>query len=225
MVIFDHVNKTVLAVANAEIGSQKSEVTEDELRRTYNAALERVDRLVERLQRGAVGLQLTDIDADRRSPVGLDYRSNFAREAFEAAVVKAKEYIHAGDVFQVVISQRLQTETRARPFDIYRALRVINPSPFMFYLDAGPVRLIGASPEIELPSGRWLAPGPVVRRRTKTPGWRRNSRPTPRNEPSTSCSSTWAATMSAGWPGMARFNFPTCSASNGIATSCTCART
>jgi anthranilate synthase component 1 len=107
-----------------------------------------VDRLVERLQRGAAGLQLTDIDADRRSPVSLPYRSNFTREAFEAAVVKAKEYIQAGDIFQVVLSQRLQAETRARPFDIYRTLRVVNPSPFMFYLDAGPVRLVGASPEI-----------------------------------------------------------------------------
>jgi anthranilate synthase component 1 len=148
MVIFDHVNKTVLAVANAEVRSQKSEIGEDDLRRSYETACERVDRLVERLQRGAVGLQLTDIDADRRSPVGLNYRSNFTQAAFEAAVSKAKEYIQAGDIFQVVLSQRLQTETRARPFDIYRALRVINPSPFMFYLDAGPVRLIGASPEI-----------------------------------------------------------------------------
>jgi anthranilate synthase component 1 len=141
MVIFDHVNKTVLAVAHAHVDGA-------DLEAAYRTACEGVDRLVERLQRGAAGLQLTDIDADRRSPVGLQYRSNFTREDFEAAVAKAKEYIHAGDIFQVVLSQRLQTETRARPFDIYRALRVINPSPFMFYLDAGPVRLIGASPEI-----------------------------------------------------------------------------
>jgi anthranilate synthase component 1 len=151
MVIFDHVNKTVLAVAHAHVSEdrgQRTEDSEEHLRRIYDAACGRVDQTVERLQRGAAGLQLTDIDADRRSPVGLNYRSNFTREAFEAAVVKSKEYIQAGDIFQVVLSQRLQTETRARPFDIYRALRVINPSPFMFYLDAGPVRLIGASPEI-----------------------------------------------------------------------------
>jgi anthranilate synthase component 1 len=151
MVIFDHVNKTVLAVAHAHVSEDRGQRTEDseaDLKRSYDAACERVDQSVERLQRGAAGLQLTDIDADRRSPVGLNYRSNFTKEAYEAAVVKAKEYIQAGDIFQVVLSQRLQTETRARPFDIYRALRVINPSPFMFYLDAGPVRLIGASPEI-----------------------------------------------------------------------------
>jgi anthranilate synthase component I len=151
MVIFDHVNKTVLAIANAHIPNVRSQglgVSEGELRQSYEDACGRVDQLVDRLQRGTAGLQLTDIDADRRSQVGLQYRSNFTREAFEAAVAKAKEYIQAGDIFQVVLSQRLQTETRARPFDIYRALRVINPSPFMFYLDAGPVRLIGASPEI-----------------------------------------------------------------------------
>ncbi len=151
MVIFDHVNKTVLAVAHAHlpaVSSQRSAVSEEALKQSFENACGRVDELVERLQRGATGLQLTDIDADRRSPVSLNHRSNFTREAFEAAVAKSKEYIQAGDIFQVVLSQRLQTETRARPFDIYRALRVINPSPFMFYLDAGPVRLIGASPEI-----------------------------------------------------------------------------
>jgi len=74
--------------------------------------------------------------------------SNFTRAEFEAAVEKAREYISAGDAFQIVLSQRFRTETRARPFDIYRALRVVNPSPFMFFLRAGAVTLIGASPEI-----------------------------------------------------------------------------
>ena len=63
--------------------------------------------------------------------------SNFEPDAFEAAVEKCKEYIKAGDIFQVVLSQRLQTETQARPFDIYRTLRVVNPSPFLFYLQGG----------------------------------------------------------------------------------------
>ena len=61
---------------------------------------------------------------------------------------RAQEYIRAGDIFQVVLSQRLETQTRARPFDIYRTLRIVNPSPFMFYLKAGPLYLIGSSPEI-----------------------------------------------------------------------------
>jgi anthranilate synthase component 1 len=113
---------------------------------SYREACVRIDRLVERLHQGVADLQLTDI-----APAGAiqrDFRSNFERPAFEAAVERAKEYIRAGDIFQVVLSQRLEVETRARPFDVYRTLRVVNPSPFMFYLKAGPLCLVGSSPEI-----------------------------------------------------------------------------
>jgi anthranilate synthase component 1 len=139
MVIFDHITKTIAAVAHAHVDPRDPA-------RSYQTACERVDRLVERLQQGVADLQLTDI-----APAGdvqRSYRSNFAPGAFEAAVEKCKEYIRAGDIFQVVLSQRLTTETRARPFDIYRTLRVVNPSPFMFYLKAGPLCLVGSSPEI-----------------------------------------------------------------------------
>jgi anthranilate synthase component 1 len=163
MVIFDHLDKTVAAVAHAHVpgvrsqGSgvrgqrsgvrgQESGVSEPELRKSYQTACARVDRLVERLQQGVADLQLTDI-----APVGevkRPYHSNFEPAAFEAAVAKCKEYIKAGDIFQVVLSQRLQTETKARPFDIYRTLRVVNPSPFLFYVKAGSLCLVGSSPEI-----------------------------------------------------------------------------
>ena len=75
-------------------------------------------------------------------------RSNFRREDFEAAVEKCLEYIRAGDIFQVVLSQRLQTTIAAPPLEIYRTLRVVNPSPFMFYLRTPSVTLVGSSPEI-----------------------------------------------------------------------------
>jgi anthranilate synthase component 1 len=149
MVIFDHINKTIAAVAHAHVPGvrgQESGVSREELQRSYRAACDRVDRLVERLQQGVADLQLTDI-----APIGdvsRPYRSNFEPQAFEEAVRKCKEYIKAGDIFQVVLSQRLQTETTARPFDIYRTLRVVNPSPFLFYLKAGPLCLVGSSPEI-----------------------------------------------------------------------------
>jgi anthranilate synthase component 1 len=156
MVIFDHINKTIAAVAHAHIPgvrgqesgirSQESGVSKEDLRRSYQAACGRVDRLVERLQQGVADLQLTDI-----VPVGEVRRecdSNFAPDAYERAVEKCKEYIKAGDIFQVVLSQRFTTQTRARPFDIYRTLRVVNPSPFMLYLKAGPLCLVGSSPEI-----------------------------------------------------------------------------
>jgi anthranilate synthase component 1 len=139
MVIFDHLNKTIAAVAHAHIDPHDPA-------RSYHAACTRVDRLVERLQQGVADLQLTDIGP--AGEVRRPYRSNFEPAAFEAAVSKCKEYIKAGDIFQVVLSQRLQTETRARPFDIYRTLRVVNPSPFMIYLKAGPLCLVGSSPEI-----------------------------------------------------------------------------
>jgi anthranilate synthase component 1 len=139
MVIFDHLNKTIAAVAHAHV--DPADPT-----RGYHEACAKVDKLVERLQQGVADLQLTDI-----APQGEVQRScpsNFAPGAFEAAVDQCKEYIKAGDIFQVVLSQRFQTETRARPFDIYRTLRVVNPSPFMFYLKAGPLCLVGSSPEI-----------------------------------------------------------------------------
>lgn len=140
MVIFDHINKTLAAVAHAHVDPR-------DLRGCYEKACARVDELVERLQRREADLRLVDI-----APAGAvrrEYQSNFASGAFEAAVEKAKEYIRAGDIFQVVLSQRLTTQTSATPFDIYRTLRVVNPSPFMFYLQVGPeLSLVGSSPEI-----------------------------------------------------------------------------
>ncbi|MBL8796202.1 MAG: anthranilate synthase component I [Planctomycetia bacterium] len=140
MVIFDHINKTIAAVAHAHVDPEH-------LKKSYETACQRVDRLVERLQQGVADLQLTDI-APPQGEVKIPYRSNFTQPEFHQAIEKCKEYIKAGDIFQVVLSQRLVTETKARPFDIYRTLRVINPSPFMFYLKAGPLCLVGASPEI-----------------------------------------------------------------------------
>jgi anthranilate synthase component I len=139
MVVFDHIDKTIAAVAHAHVDA-------DNLRKCYDDACLKVDRLVERLQQGVADLQLTDIDP--RGPVTIPHQSNFTREQFKAAVAKCKEYINAGDIFQVVLSQRYKASTKARPFDIYRALRAVNPSPFMFFVKAGPTTLVGASPEI-----------------------------------------------------------------------------
>ena len=78
----------------------------------------------------------------------LPYRSNFTQAEFEAAVRKCVEYIRAGDIFQVVLSQRLEVPLRTHPFEIYRTLRVVNPSPFMFYVRTPSVTLVGSSPEV-----------------------------------------------------------------------------
>ncbi|MDL5366625.1 anthranilate synthase component I [Xanthomonas sp. NCPPB 2654] len=77
-----------------------------------------------------------------------DFVSGFTREGFIAAVEKSKEYIRAGDIFQVVLSQRLSVPFSARPVDVYRALRALNPSPYMYFLDVGDTQVVGSSPEI-----------------------------------------------------------------------------
>jgi anthranilate synthase component 1 len=163
MVIFDNVTKTIAVVAHAHVDPA-------DLTGSYRRACERVDRLVERLHQGVADLQLTDIDAI--GEVTLPYTSNFTQAGYESAVERCKEYIRAGDIFQVVLSQRLQAETRARPFDIYRALRVVNPSPFLFYLRSGAATLIGSSPEIMCRvEGDEVVIRPLAgtRRRGKTP--------------------------------------------------------
>src|SRR6185437_10532565 len=122
MVIFDHVAKTIAAVANW-IGSSSS----GNLQTEYAEACRRVDRLVDKLQAGSSDIALRDIDPLTANPSALSARvsSDFTQPQYEAAVKKAVEYINAGDAFQIVLSQRFQTETTAHPFDIYRALRVV----------------------------------------------------------------------------------------------------
>src|SRR5262245_63898654 len=112
MVVFDHIDKTVAAVAHAHIPgvrSQGSGVGKEELTASYEAACHQVDRLVERLQQGVADLQLTDIDP--RGPVKIAHQSNFTPAEFKAAVARCKEYINAGDIFQVVLSQRFKATT------------------------------------------------------------------------------------------------------------------
>jgi anthranilate synthase component 1 len=139
MVIFDHVQKTILVVAHARVEGQQPQDA-------YAGACRKVDEVCRQLERAGADLQLTDIDL-RGSPQR-PYRSNFTKEQFESVVEKCKEYILAGDIFQVVVSQRLELETSAPPLDIYRALRIVNPSPFMFLLATPQVTLVGSSPEI-----------------------------------------------------------------------------
>ena len=110
----------------------------------YQQAEARVDQLVQML-RGATPLH-THARATR--VVEEDFVSGFTQEGFEAAVRRCKDYIVDGDVMQVVVSQRLSIPFAARPLDLYRALRSLNPSPYMYYLDLGDFHIVGSSPEI-----------------------------------------------------------------------------
>ena len=151
MVVFDHINKTIAVVAMARTRTSdfvdaKDASASKSLATSYDDACRRVDELVEQLEQEGAELKLSDLDVESNPTRG--FRSNFAQDDFEAAVEKCKAYIRAGDIFQVVISQRLELETTARPLDIYRALRVVNPSPFLFYLRTPETFLVGSSPEI-----------------------------------------------------------------------------
>ncbi|WP_199101169.1 chorismate-binding protein, partial [Dyella sp. ASV21] len=111
----------------------------------YAEAQRRLDALVYRLRQSGVSYpQLSQSTALDES----DFKSSFTKEEFEAMVERAKEYIRAGDIFQVVPSQRLSVGFNARPVDVYRALRALNPSPYMYFVDLGNTQIVGSSPEI-----------------------------------------------------------------------------
>ncbi|HEY2157367.1 MAG TPA: anthranilate synthase component I, partial [Isosphaeraceae bacterium] len=140
MVLFDHIRKTVLVVAHAHLGPGVDP------RAAYDDACRRIDELVDRL--ATPGAEPTLPDIDTAAPATFEPASNMTQAQFESVVRRCQEYIKAGDIFQVVPSQRFTLETTAAPFDIYRTLRVVNPSPFLFYLTFDDFYLIGCSPEI-----------------------------------------------------------------------------
>jgi len=139
LVAFDHVQHRVLLFANAHVPEGT------DLDAAYDDAVARLDALEERV-RAPLPPQPTPPGQSGGEPT-----PNMPREQYEAAVRQAKEYIAAGDIFQTVLSQRLTRPTQADPFTIYRALRRVNPSPYMFFLDLGgdpPFYMIGSSPEV-----------------------------------------------------------------------------
>jgi anthranilate synthase component 1 len=140
VVTFDNVTKTMTIVAL----SRPQDFDSNEA--AHRDACQRIDRIVQRLSQPIPGLRAADVDESPRSAV--QPVSNFTRKAFCDAVRKCIEYIRAGDIFQVVPSQRFRVKSSASPLEVYRSLRVVNPSPFMFLLRTPDCELIGCSPEI-----------------------------------------------------------------------------
>ena len=138
MLIFDHVTHKIKVLSHVHL--------DEEVEKAYQQAVDRIDNLVTRLRQ--------PLKADRhakitdRSASNYKLSSNFSKDDFEARVRQIKQYITAGEAIQVVLSQRFAQPTDATPFEIYRALRTINPSPYMFFLDFTDFHIIGASPEI-----------------------------------------------------------------------------
>lgn len=139
MVVFDHVRKLAHVIVHARTEAGESPDA------AYDTACREIEAIVE---------SLADVPPEPMKPLGpthpgaVDFKSNITPEKFEKVVERCKDYIRAGDIFQVVQSQRLTATTQASPFDIYRAMRVVDPSPFMFFVQSPSVTLVGASPEI-----------------------------------------------------------------------------
>ncbi len=142
MVIFDHIRKTILVIAQA----RPHEPTTEAAHQGFDRALSKINGLVDQLSRPGPDLRPIDIGTE---PVETNRpASNMTEDGFKAIVERCREYIKAGDIFQVVPSQRFRVETSASAFDIYRTLRVVNPSPFLFYLPFKDFALVGSSPEV-----------------------------------------------------------------------------
>jgi anthranilate synthase component 1 len=143
LIIFDHVRHRMQVLCNAHIT--------DDADAAYDEACAKIEQLAARLQ----GKETRDKAQETREKGEEEVIQNpivpkslFPREAYEAGVEQCRQYILAGDAFQIVLSQRFEVAFSALPFDVYRALRYVNPSPYMFYLDLGERKLIGTSPEI-----------------------------------------------------------------------------
>lgn len=142
LLIFDHVNHQIKVVANAHI--------DEDVDTAYADAIAKIDELVAKLTTVSERISIDNRQQDLENlpePIP-DPQSNFTKSDYENAVRRAKEYIAAGDIIQVVPSQRFSRPVSVDSFDIYRALRVVNPSPYMYYLKFDSFEIVGASPEM-----------------------------------------------------------------------------
>ncbi len=136
ILIFDHVNNRLKVVSNAHV--------QEDADAAYNEAVRKIEELIRVLRRPL----MVHTERFHAGQLNDDIRSNFTREDFCAAVEKAKEYIRGGDIFQVVLSQRFERDLYVSPISLYRALRCINPSPYMTLVEFPDVTLVGSSPEV-----------------------------------------------------------------------------
>ncbi len=141
LIAFDHVQHRLWIVRNVFTAGSGS------LRAKYDAAVREIRKTRRQLEE-PVSAERPKEPSKAKKPAPLEVKSNFRRPEYLAAVRKAKGYIRAGDIFQVVLSQRFSVQTAAEPFEVYRQLRAINPSPYLFYLQLNDVSVVGSSPEM-----------------------------------------------------------------------------
>ncbi|MBT3210654.1 MAG: anthranilate synthase component I [Planctomycetaceae bacterium] len=143
LVVFDHVSKSIDIVALAKITTKSAE----SIRTAYESAKQRVDETIDKLNQHCNWPPINDIGS-LKPQTQTHVTANRSRQDFLEAAEKAIDYIHAGDIFQVVLSRRISVPFEASPLELYRTLRVVNPSPFMFCLRTPNATLVGSSPEI-----------------------------------------------------------------------------
>ena len=152
LLAFDHVQHRLFLISNV-----LTEQGSGTLRAKYDGACRHLDHLESLLRRPL------SLARPRPAKGSLRVRRNMSRQRYESMVERSKEYIRAGDIFQVVMSQRVEVPVRVPPFDIYRALRAVNPSPYMYYLNLGGSSVLGSSPEMLVKvSGRDVEYRPIA---------------------------------------------------------------
>jgi anthranilate synthase component 1 len=167
MVAFDHVKKEMVLVAHAEVAGKRDK----ELRAAYDAAQKRLDALERQLERALPKQKKPKALGEAR------IKPRTRKEDFLRAVARAKEYIAAGDVFQVVLSQRFDVRPEVDPFEVYRALRTVNPSPYLYFLRMGERVVLGSSPEMLVRvAGRRVEYRPIAGTRPRSEDEREDAR-------------------------------------------------
>src|SRR5438477_335378 len=153
LLAFDHLRHQIHIIAAADVRSEAP-------RRAYARALRDIQALEKKLSAVAVRGRTMAVGKNGKLP---RIRRTTSRQSFLKSVARAKEYIAAGDIYQVVLSERLELEVKSEPFDIYRALRALNPSPYMYFLRMGEITVLGASPEMLVRvEGRELSYRPIA---------------------------------------------------------------
>jgi len=185
VVVFDHSYNHLLLITHLDL-------TLHDLDTAYVAAERELDNLQQRLEQPLTPRLTQPVEAPP-----LAYTSHTTQADFTRSIGRIKDYIKAGDAFQVVLSQRLSAPSTATPFQVYRSLRSLNPSPYLFSLRLDSASLVGASPELLVrveaqPDGSSTVSVPLK----KTMLWAKHCWRIQKNAPNMSCSSIWDATMS-----------------------------
>jgi anthranilate synthase component 1 len=144
IIVFDHFKQQMKVIANVHA---KTDATEEDIVVAYETACQRIEAMIERLKRPTIQDQTIVGSIPEDVDIG-QFQSNMTKEQYIDRVIRAKEYISAGDIFQVVLSQRFHIETNISPLHVYRVLRTMNPSPYMYYLKLDDEVIVGTSPEM-----------------------------------------------------------------------------